>query len=122
MLSENYIWNIAKECIEKQTLVHHQITTFDDFINEGIERVISENDIKIQNKEFECSYSFDEVFIPKPTIIKEDRTVSKMYPSNARTSDLTYDSPIFVNIIEKFKAENEDVEIVVHKRIIIGKL
>jgi len=121
MLSENYIWNIAKECIEKQTLVHHQITTFDDFINEGIERVISENDIKIQNKEFECSYSFDEVFIPKPTIIKEDRTVSKMYPSNARTSDLTYDSPIFVNIIEKFKAENEDVEIVVHKRIIIGR-
>jgi DNA-directed RNA polymerase II subunit RPB2 len=121
MLGENFIWNIAKECIEKQSLVHHQITTFDNFINEGIERVVSENDIKIKNKEFECSYSFDEVYIPKPILIKEDRSVSKMYPSNARVSDLTYDSPIFVNITEKFKAENEEPEVIVHKRVIIGR-
>ena len=122
MLSENLRWNLAKECLEKQSLVHHQISTFDSFINEGIERVINENDIKIQNKEFESSYSFDEVFIPKPTIIQEDRTVSKMYPLNARTSDLTYDSPIFVNITEKFKGDgDEETETVVHKRIIIGR-
>ena len=56
---------------------------------------------------------------PKPCIIDEDRSVRNMLPAEARQRDLTYDSPIFVNITETFLEEKETI---VHKRIIIGRI
>ena len=117
---ENYKWNLVNEYYKTKSLISHQVETFDDYIKNGIERVINECEIHLKTKDFKCYYSFNEVFIPKPIIIKEDRTVRVMYPSEARQSDLTYDVPIFVNIIEKVETETSN-ETVIHKRIIIGR-
>ena len=97
-LSENYRWNILQDYFQKYGIVQHQINTFDDFINSGIERVVRETDIKIDQKEIKYKVSFGEVYIPSPTIIEEDRKVRKMFPNEARLRDLNYDSPIFVDI------------------------
>jgi len=117
---ENYKWNLVNEYYNTKSLISHQIETFDDYIKNGIERVINECEIHLKTKDFKCFYSFNEVFIPKPIIIKEDRTIRVMYPSEARQSDLTYDVPIFVNITEKVETETSN-ETVIHKRIIIGR-
>jgi DNA-directed RNA polymerase beta subunit len=117
---ENYKWNLVNEYYKTKSLISHQVETFDDYIKNGIERVINECEIHLKTKDFKCSYSFNEVFIPKPTIIKEDRTVRIMYPSEARQSDLTYDVPIFVNITERVETESSN-ETIIHKRIIIGR-
>jgi len=101
MLSENYRWNLISEYVKKKTLLSHQINTFDEFIHDGISRVINECDINLKTKDFTCKYSFDEVHIPPPCIIKEDRSTRMMYPNEARHSDLTYSSPLFVNIKEE---------------------
>jgi len=121
-LSENYKWNIMNEFFKEKGFVAHQIDTFDDYINNGIERVVSENDIVINQSETQkYTVSFSDVYIPKPSTIEEDRTVREMFPAEARQRDLTYDSPIFVNVTEKTETEGKEDEIVEHKRIIIGR-
>ena len=120
-LSENFSWNIINSFIKKKGFVSHQIDTFDDYINNGIARVIAENDIVIEQKDTKYTISFNDVYIPNPTIIEEDRTVRVMLPSECRQRDLTYDSPIFVNILEKVEVDGHETEVIEHKRILIGR-
>ena len=94
---------------------------------------------KVYSLKYKYTVSFGDVYIPNPTILEEDRKVRKIFPSEARQKDLTYDSPIFVDIkevyqpldgIENLKAENigdleefpQPPEITFHKRIKIGKI
>ena len=121
-LSENYRWNILEDYFKRNGIVQHQINTFDDFINSGIERVVKETDIKIDQKEMNYKVSFGDVYIPSPNIIEEDRKVRKMFPNEARLRDLNYDSPIFVDVREELEMEGQQKEINVHKRIMIGRV
>jgi len=123
MLSENYKWNIINEFFKKKGFVSHQIDTFNDLLKNGIPRVITESDIVVNvSPTHKYTVSFDNVYIPNPSIIEEDRTVRQMFPAEARQRDLTYDSPIFVNVIEKTEIEGQDPEVAVHNRVIIGRL
>lgn len=121
-LSEERRRDIIRNYYNQKTLVSHQIEPFNDFINNGIERIIHECDINITQKDWKYNVSFDEVFIPSPIIVEEDRTVRKMYPMEARRRDLTYDAPIFVNVIENYEADGQPVEIIKHKRVSIGRI
>lgn len=121
-LTENYKWNIMNEFFKEKGFVSHQLDTFNDYLSNGIERVVSENDIVInQSSTQKYTVSFSDVYIPNPSTIEEDRTVRNMFPAEARQRDLTYDSPIFVNITEKTETQGKEDEIVEHKRIIIGR-
>ena len=120
MLSENYRWNLISQFVKTKGLLSHQNETFDEFIENGISRVIHECDINLKTKDALCRYTFDEVYIPNPCIIKEDRSMRVMYPNEARHSDLTYSSPLFVNIKEQITHDTGEVEMKLYKRIIIG--
>ena len=50
MLSENYKWNLINDYVKKKSLISHQIDTFNDYLNNGIQRVIEECDINIVGK------------------------------------------------------------------------
>ena len=102
MLSENYKWNIINEFFKKKGFVSHQVDTFNDYINNGVQRVITESDIVVNlSPTQKYTVSFDNIYIPKPSIIEEDRTVRPMFPSEARQRDLTYDSPILLTLESK---------------------
>jgi len=122
VLPENYKWNIINEFFKKKGFVSHQVDTFNDYINNGVQRVITESDIVVNlSPDQKYTVSFENIYIPKPSVIEEDRTVRPMFPSEARQRDLTYDSPIFVDVIEKTETDGKDPEITVHNRIIIGR-
>ena len=109
MLTENLQWNIVYSYFKKKGYVSHQIDTFNDYINNGIQRVVEESDIVLNQPEYKYSISFGKVFIPTPSIIEEDRTIRKILPSEARQRDLTYDVPIYVNILEKMTTKKSNV-------------
>lgn len=126
MLSENFKWNVIKSYFDKNGYIDHQISTFNDLINSGIERVVKESNIVVipKDSKYKYSVSFGEVYIPNPTILEEDRKVSKIFPSEARLKDLNYDSPIFVDIKEEYESLTDDTppEINIHKRVKIGRI
>ena len=49
-ISENYKWNILEDNFKTNGFVSHQISTFDDYINSGIQRSVKEVDIKMIQK------------------------------------------------------------------------
>jgi DNA-directed RNA polymerase II subunit RPB2 len=120
-ISEKYRFELLKNYFEEKGLVGHQIVTFNDYINNGIQRVVKEADIIVHTKEQKYTVSFGEVYIPNPSVIEEDRSVRLIYPDEARRRDLNYDSPVFVDVIEKLEIENQEPEITHHRRVIIGR-
>jgi DNA-directed RNA polymerase beta subunit len=127
-LSEKKIWNILGNYFKNYGFVRHQIETFDKYIHTNIQKIISEEpDIVVQPKKGQTyTIHFGQVYIPSPTLIEEDRSIKNVFPSEARVRDLTYDSPIYVDIKETLTEEATDdspqiIEENIHNRIMIGR-
>ena len=120
-ISEKYRFAILKNYFKDHGIVRHQIDTFNDYLNNGISRVVKESDIIIASKEQKYTVSFGDVYIPNPSLIEEDRNVRYYFPQEARVRDLTYDSPIHVDVIEKLEVEGQEPEITHHRRVIVGR-
>jgi DNA-directed RNA polymerase II subunit RPB2 len=98
---ENKKWKIIKSFFDDYGLVHHQIKTFDYYINEGIQEVISkEPAIRCKFEGIDYSVEFGNVSVSKPLIIEENRDIKYILPSEARLRDLNYESSIYVDVIE----------------------
>jgi DNA-directed RNA polymerase II subunit RPB2 len=114
-ISEQHSWNILGDHFKRKGFVHHQTESFDNFINAGIAKIITEEpDILItckptdKDRKFN-SYrvSFSDVYVPNPTVIEESREMRQFFPSEARIRDLTYDSPIYASVTETTEVEGE---------------
>lgn len=106
--------DLIKQYIEKTKLVSHQIESFDDFVNTGIQRIVNQdNTINVSSFTIE----FGDVFIDKPYYIDNDRTIRPLYPNEARKKNITYDGTIYLRI-----SITKDNQTSVYDRISIGKL
>ena len=121
--NEKYSWSILENYFENNGFVKHQIDSFDQYIHSGIQRVISvEPDIVITPKKNQkYTVHFGQVYIPPPTLIEEDRTLRNIFPSDARVRDLTYDSPIYVDILETLEEDEKVVEENIHTRVMLAR-
>jgi len=122
-LTENFKWKVLESMFAKRGFVHHQLSSYNDFIHMGIERVVHECMIEVDTTNFKYSVSFGEVYVPPPTLAEDDRRRTyTVYPNEARLKDLTYDTPIFVTLTETYAPEGEPVVRTVHNRIPICRI
>jgi DNA-directed RNA polymerase subunit B len=96
--------------------VNHQILSFDEFVNYRLQNIIDEiGDIELEVPDMaEFKIRLGKVRIPKPSIKEADGAVREITPMEARTRDLTYASPIFVDlvpIINGVEQEPQEVKI-----------
>ena len=87
-ISEDHIWQIIKNYIETTGLISHQLVSYNQFVIHGINEIIKNNSVVINDTYF---ITFDNVYIPKPFVVEENRTVSNLLPHHARTRELNYD-------------------------------
>lgn len=66
--------------------------------------------------------SFDNVYLPKARIINDDRSFEEITPSLARKKDICYDTPLLVDIIEKFYSANILTTTNIHRRVCIARI
>lgn len=121
---EKYVWNVLKQYSAKYGFVQHQIDSFDQYIYNGIQRVITEEApiITAYQKNQVCTVTFSNVHVPPPSIMEEDRVVKKIFPSEARDRDLTYDSPIYVDVTETISEKSgEIISVNIYNRVMIGR-
>jgi len=128
-LSEERTWEIIRDHFSRKGFVSHQIESFDHFLNFGIPRIVTEEpDIVICNKNDKDKkwnryiLSFNDVYIPSPTMIEETRELRGFYPSEARQRDLTYDSPIHATVTETLEVEGYEPEVMRHFRVVLGRI
>jgi len=128
MMSEQHTWNILGDHFKRRGFVQHQIESFNHFLNIGIPRIVTEEpDIVITPKTDSDKFtsyklSFSDIYIPTPTVIEENRELHSFYPSEARQRDLTYDSPIYANVIETLEVEGREPEVSQHLRVVLGRI
>ena len=123
MISESFQWKLLESFFEKRGLVSHQIDTYDDFVSNGIERVVRENTLTAETSDAKYTYSFGEAYVPFPTVSDEEkRKVKPLLPKDARTMDLTYDSPVFIDVVETETKEGQEAVHKVHKRVPICRI
>ena len=67
-------------------------------------------------------FSFGSVFIDVPRVVDEDRVVRELTPNEARLRDLTYQSSIYVDIMEKMYEGETVTKEKLHQRIVIGQI
>ena len=124
MISEERIWDILGKYFKSEGFVGHQLESFNSFIIDGITRVLEEEpDIVINQDNSKYTVSFKNVHIPCPTVIEENRVLKTvLLPSETRQRDLTYDSPIYVDIIEKYEETGKEPELNIFRRRVIGRV
>jgi DNA-directed RNA polymerase II subunit RPB2 len=124
-MNSEQTWNLVKEYLqEKDGLVRHQIDSFDDFITNGIRDIIdNENTISVEHDAYSYTIKFSNPFVGKPSVIESDRSLRSIYPKDCRLRDLSYESPVFVDIQEIItNGATQRSEIVEHKRVMIAKM
>lgn len=122
-VSEAFRTKVFENFFEKKGFIDHQITTFNDFINHGIERIVRESSIFMEYEDIKYTIIFGEVYVGNPTIPEDDKYTTKLlFPNNARDMDLSYDAPIFVNITEIIEEPNKPKEIKNHIRVHIARI
>ena len=128
MISNEHCFKILRNHFKTSGFVHHQINSFNNFINTKITDIICNSPplVIIPNDKPSLykkhTVYFTDVYIPSPTVIEEDRTLRPINPLEVRHRDLTYESPIYVSVLTKTEFENSPPEIEKSLRIIIGKI
>ena len=123
MISEQDTWNILDNYFKTKGLVHHQVDSYNYFVNVGIPNILRDEPPIIINKgNNKYTLIFSDVYISKPTIIEENREIRGFNPSEARLRDLTYDSPVYVTVTEIIENEGEEPEINKYNRIVLCRI
>lgn len=123
MISETNIRDILSSYFNEYGIVSHQIGTFDHLIKFDLQEVVlAEPPIKVQYKKG-CYYvlSFGDIYVPPASFIDENRIIRRVNPREARDRNLTYDTPIYVDITETHTEESITRE-KKHARVMIGRI
>lgn len=119
-LEEKYIWNILDSYFRAVSLVDCQISAFNDFVTYGIQEIVEQNSV-ISSQGY--SIKFENVCLGQSFICETNRELHPLFPFDARRRILTYDCPIFCNIIEtNSNSENKNETVKEHNKIMIGRL
>lgn len=129
-MSEEHTWNILGDHFRRKGFVHHQTESFDQFINVGIHKIITEEpEIVLNSKNGKnpgsyTSYkvSFSNVYVPNPTVTEDTRVLRGFFPAEARQRDLTYDSPIYATVTETLEIDGKEPETNQHVRVVLGRI
>jgi DNA-directed RNA polymerase subunit B" len=94
----------------KDKLVHHHINSFNEFIDRGLQKVIDE--VSIIETNIENTYvKLGKISVENPMIQEADGSKERLYPNDARLRNLTYASPIRLEMtIVQGEEEKEPVE------------
>lgn len=101
-ISDEKFWRIFKSHYQQHGVARHQIETFDDFLENGIQRILQEEpDIVVERGDLRYSVSFSDPYIPEPEVVEDGLVRFRdRNPAEARMRNLTYESNIYVNVTE----------------------
>ena len=124
-LSEDNIFSIIKSYFDTYGCSEIQKKSYETLINTSLSRIINEEPIieipQKNNQKYIVKLS--DLTVDYPYILEENRNINLLTPTEAKLRDLTYDSPICVNISEQLIDENGKIlDGINHNKITIGRI
>src|SRR3989344_5648825 len=100
---------LVKKYLKQHSLLESNIRSFNNFIEHKMQQIINEINEDIVTDEVDIK--FGKVKIGKPNIIEADGSISLITPTEAKLRNLTYASPIFVELSVKYKEQSDSSEV-----------
>ncbi|CAM9765797.1 unnamed protein product, partial [Phaeothamnion confervicola] len=108
-IAQEDAWKVITAYFAEKGLVRQQLDSFDEFLNNTMQEVVSETgDIYVRpepqyvpgmepvRRTFRIS--FGQVYLSKPIVVEKDGSVTNMYPHEARLRNMTYSAPLYCDI------------------------
>ncbi|KAH6785548.1 hypothetical protein C2S51_038003 [Perilla frutescens var. frutescens] len=138
-ISQEDAWTVISSYFEEKGLVRQQLDSFDEFIQNTMQEIVDESaHIEIRpesqhnpgrSSEFtETIYriSFGQIYLSKPMMTESDGETNTLYPKAARLRNLTYSSPLYVDVTKRVVRKGYDCEEVIETqeftKVFIGKV
>ncbi len=90
--------SLIKAFVEENGLINHQIESYNDFIENGLQKVVDEVGV-IQPEIENFEIRLENIKIGKPAVREANGSIRKILPNEARLRDLTYSAPLFLEMV-----------------------
>ncbi len=100
---------LVEKYLEQHSLVESNLLSFNDFMQNKMQQIVSELNDNINNEEVEIKLG--KVRVEKPNIIESDGSSSLVTPTIARLRNLTYSAPVFVELTINYGGQSDSSEV-----------
>ncbi len=100
---------LVEKYLEQHSLVESNLLSFNDFIQNKMQQIVTELNENINNEEVEIKLG--KVRIEKPNIIESDGSSSPVTPTIARLRNLTYSAPVYVELTINYGGQSDSSEV-----------
>jgi DNA-directed RNA polymerase II subunit RPB2 len=109
-ITQEDAWTVISAYFAEKGLVRQQLDSFDEFIQNTMQELVDDSgelnvrpEIQYTPGQEDVTRStfavlFNQVYVSKPTATERDGTTSNMFPHEARLRNMTYSSPMYVDI------------------------
>lgn len=110
-ITQEDAWTVISAFFDSKGLVRQQLDSFREFLENSLQEVVSENGAvtlkpeaqhhpgdqdMLEEKEYRIV--FRQIYLSKPSFNEADGETTVLFPREARLRNLTYCSPIFVDV------------------------
>ncbi|KAI9319066.1 DNA-directed RNA polymerase II subunit RPB2 [Dichotomocladium elegans] len=107
-ISQEDCWTVISSFFEEKGLVRQQLDSFDEFVQNTMQELVDENsNLVLQHVGGDGDVvkryiiDFGQIYLSKPTMTEADGTIAPMFPHEARIRNLTYASPLYVDMSKR---------------------
>ena len=100
---------LVKEFLKNHSLVESNITSFNNFIENRMQEIVTELSENISSDDFEIKLG--KITVDKPNIVEADGSSKLITPAEARLRNMTYSAPIKMEITIKYEGQVETAEV-----------
>ncbi|KAH8099259.1 DNA-dependent RNA polymerase II second largest subunit [Cristinia sonorae] len=118
-ISHDDCWTVITSFFQQKGLVRQQLDSFDEFVQNTMQELVDENaelilDQADQHTGHDADVTrryeirFGQIYLSRPTVTEADGSVVPVFPQEARLRNLTYSSPLYIDMSKKVKIGREN--------------
>ncbi|KAI1728980.1 RNA polymerase rpb2, domain 6 domain-containing protein [Ditylenchus destructor] len=126
-------WVVISAYFDEKGLVRQQLDSFDEFIQMIVQRIVEDSPaVELQSEAqhmagdienpTQFSLKFGQIYLSKPTHWEKDGAPTPMMPNEARLRNLTYSSPLYVDITKTVIRAGEEDQVTPYTKVFVGKI
>ncbi|TEB38911.1 DNA-dependent RNA polymerase II second largest subunit [Coprinellus micaceus] len=118
-ITQEDCWTVITSFFDQKGLVRQQLDSFDEFVQNTMQELVDENaDLILDQADQHTGHDtdmtrryeikFGQIYLSRPTVTEADGSVFPLFPQEARLRNLTYSSPLYVEMKKRVLIGRED--------------
>ncbi len=92
-------WAVLRDILQREGVARQHLNSYNEFIAKGLQSIIDEiSETEIETVSTPYKVKFGRVELGRPRIVEIDGSVSNIFPMEARLRNLSYSSPIYLDM------------------------